>query len=418
MNAREEIEGLVGFEGRSAGTDGERQAARHLADRLEGMGRDAEMEQVQVRPHWALAHVIHALLAIIGSVVSVSNPTIGTILVAIAVVLTFGDATATFMLTRRLLGWRASQNVVSREDGDKKGALVLVAHYDAARTGSVFSRVVEQRRAAVSGLLRRPIGVFQIYFWSMVVVLLCSALRIAGVAGLALTAVQFLPTVLLIVSIPLLVDVVLSEVVPGANDNASGVATVLRLTDRFGGSLEHFDVWTLFTGAREPFALGMIGFLKAHRGELSKDSAIFLNLDEVGSGTVRYTRREGLAVGVSSHGQLLELCEQIAEDDQGDEDEDDDDEDAGTFGAREIRSRTDSDAYAARYRGYPAITITCRGSMDGTAPEHHRLTDTPDRVDDKALERAYGFCCELIQRIDDNLGIEAEAEGLGEEDGD
>jgi hypothetical protein len=404
MEAREEIEGLVGFEDRWSGSDAERRAGHHLADRLQGMGRDAEVEQTRVRPNWALAHAIHAVLAIVGSVLSPSHPTIGTIILAPAVLLTYGDATGTFMLTRRLLGWRASQNVVSREDSDKDGMLVLVAHYDAARTGSLFSRGLEKRRAAVSGLLRRQIALFPIFFWSMFLVLLIGVLRIAGLAGVILNVVQFIPTVVLIISVPLLVEAALSEPVPGANDNASGVATALRLAERFGGSLEHFDVWTLFTGSQEPFALGMIGFLKRHRVELSKNGTVFLNVDEVGAGTVRYTRREGLLQGVRSHDQLVELCEQIAEDD----------EDTGDFGAKALTERTNSDGYAARFRGYPGITITCRGAM-GYAPEHHRPTDTPDRIDDKALERAYGFCCELIERIDAEVGPELQHEALIEE---
>ena len=404
MDPRQEIESLVAFEGRWAGTDAERRAARHLAERLEDLGRDAELEQTRVRPNYHLAHAIHAILGIAGSVVSVSHAAVGAGLVAFAVVLAVGDASGLFFITRRLLGWRASQNVVSYEDGEKPGALVLVAHYDASRSGAIFSRGVEERRATLGGLLRRPIGAFEPFIWSMLLVLLCCLLRLPGLDGVALTAVQFVPTVLLILSVPLLVDIAVSEVVPGANDNASGVAAVLRLVDRYGGSLEHFDVWTLFTGAQEPFALGMAGFLRRHRRSLSKDRVIFLNLDEVAAGTVRYTRREGLVIGVRSHAQLVQLCDDIAEDD----------EDSGTFGARALVSRTDSDAYAARLRGYSALTISCRNAMDCT-PEHHRPTDTPDRTDAQALERAHGFCCELIERIDAQLGPELADEVLAVE---
>jgi peptidase M28-like protein len=279
VEPRQEIEALVAFEGRWAGSDAERRAARHLTGRLEEIGREAEVEQTKVRPSYHLAHAIHAVIAIVGSVVSVSSPAVGAALVGVAVVLAAGDASGTFLLTRRLLGWRASQNVVSREDAGKPGVLVLVAHYDAARTGVIFSRAVEERRAALSGVLRRPIGLFQPFFWSMVLVLLCCLLRLPGLNGVVLTAAQFVPTVLLIVSVPLLVDIAVSDVVPGANDNASGVAAALRLVDRFGGSLEHFDVWVLLTGAQEPFALGMAGFLKRHKSSLSKDRVVFLNLD-------------------------------------------------------------------------------------------------------------------------------------------
>jgi Peptidase family M28 len=405
MDPREAIEALVAFEGRWAGSDAERRAARHLSQTLGSLGRGAELEQTRVWPNYHLAHAIHAILAILGSAVSVSKPGIGAALAGAAVVLAFGDATGTFLVTRRLLGWRASQNVVSTEDAGKPGALVLVAHYDAARSGAVFSRPVEERRAALGGLLRRPIGLFEPFFWSLALVLLCCLVRLPGLEGVALTAVQFVPTVVLIFSIPLLVDIALSDVVPGANDNASGVATARRLVDRYGGSLEYFDVWALFTGAQEPFALGLAGFLRRHRGSLPKDRTVFLNLDEVGSGTVRYTRREGLVLGVRSHVQLVELCDDIAEDDQ----------EAGAFGARALVSRTASDAYAARLRGFPAVTVTCRNAL-GYAPEHHRPTDTPDRIDDRALERAYGFCCELIDRIDAQLGPELEGAVLAEEE--
>jgi hypothetical protein len=112
---------------------------------------------------------------------------------------------------------------------------------------------------------------------------------------------------------------------------------------------------------------------------------------------VRYTTREGLVLGQRSHVQLVQMCDEIAEDD----------EDSGAFGARSMVSRTMSDAYAARAAGIPSITVTCRGSLD-YAPEHHLPTDTPERVDDEALDRAYGFCCELIQRLDAQIGPDLE----------
>jgi hypothetical protein len=403
VDAREEIQALVEFDGRWAGTDAERRAARHLDRRLAEIGRQAAIEQTEVRPAYHLTHAIHAIIAIVGSVASVSTPAFGAALVLVATVLSFGDASGMFMPVRRLTGWRASQNVVSRADDDKPGVLVLVAHYDAARTGAIFGRRLMERRAALSGLVRRPIGPFDPFFWSMVLILVCCLLRLPGIQGVALTTVQFIPTVLLIVSVPMLVDTALSGVVQGANDNASGVATVLRLAERYGDSLDHFDVWVLLTGAEEPFALGMRAFLKSHRRTLSKERTVFVNVDEVGAGTVRYTRREGLVVGSRSHVQLLQICNDIAEDD----------EDA--FGARPLVSRTTSDGYVARSAGFPAITITCRNALDYT-PEHHRPTDTPERIDDNALERVYGFCCELIERLDAEVGPDLAQHGELAED--
>jgi hypothetical protein len=423
MNVKEEIEGLVAFEGRGPGTDAERRAAQHLVERLEGMGREAELEGVDVYPNWPLTYAIHVTLLVVGSVVSVTVPLIGALLALIAVVLTFLDASGV-LTTRRLLGRRASQNVISCEsDDDKRGDLYLVAHYDAGRGGLTFHPKLQERRAAFSNLVNTAIGPFQPFFYVMVWALVCVLIRLVGIDNQILTVVQFIPTVLLILALPFLLDTALTSPVPGANDNASGVATVLRLADRFGGQLEHFNVNLLLTGSQEAMAMGMRGYLKKRKdGDLDEARTVFLSVDEVGRGTVRFTTREGMLLPVKSHSQLLELCEEIAEDQQeDDEDEEDDDNDEngndddngdddeddnggdGQPAVRSMEARTSSDAYAARSAGFPAITITCKGRLDYT-PGHHQRSDTTDRVDDEALERAYVFTAELIERIDQTVG--------------
>ena len=97
---------------------------------------------------------------------------------------------------------------------------------------------------------------------------------------------------------------------------------------------------------------------------------------------------------LKTHRQLVTLCEEIAED-QSDEDHEP--------VVRGIASRAASDAFAARSGGFPAITITCKSRLDYT-PGHHSPSDVPDRIDDDALDRAYGFCCELIERLDATVG--------------
>jgi hypothetical protein len=397
VDARAEIEELVEFDGRRPGSDAERRASAHLRDRLRELGREADVEGADIWPRWPLAFALYGLLAIVGSVVSVSAPIVGAVLVLVAALATFLEATGSVQLARRLFGRRSSQNVVSPEEGDNPGALVLVAHYDAGQLGASFSRQLEERRATLGRLLRRPIGRLEPFFWSLLVVLVCCLLRLPGIEGMWLTAVQFVPTVVLIVALPLLVDIALSGTSPGANDNASGVGVALALADRYGGSLEHFDVWVLLTGAQESLSDGMRSFLRRHKKSLDRARTVFVNLDEVGTGTVRYTSREGLLVAVRSHVQLVDLCGEIAEDD----------EDGEAFGARPLVNRTAGDGGAARSAGYPAVTVTCRNALD-YVPDHHQPTDTTDSVEDEALDRALGFCGELIERLDAQVGPDLE----------
>jgi hypothetical protein len=391
-----EIQALVEFDGRWPGTDAERRAAGHLVERLRALGREAELEPTRVRPGYPLTHILHALVGIAGSVVSVNAPLIGAALVLLATVSTFGDLTGSFFLLRRLTPLRASQNVVSRETGDgKPGLLVLCAHYDAARTGALFGRRSLERTAALSKLIRRPLGPFVPFFWSLVAIFVCCLLRLISIDPLPVTIVQFIATVVLIVAVPLLADVALSGVVPGANDNASGVATVLRLAERFGGgpdsALQHFDILVLLPGAEEGFLLGMREWLRRHKKELDRGSTVFLNIDTVGHGTVRWQKKSGSVFPLAFHPALVGLCQELGEE----------------HNARGITRRGVSDAYSARSSGFPAISIGCLNAMD-YVPTYHQHTDTPENIDIDALDRAYHFCSDLIELIDEHIGPDLE----------
>ena len=390
MDLPAEIDALVGVGRRAPGSDAERRAAAHLEGRLKELGRDVEVESIEVWPNWPLAYAILAALAIVGSVLSVSVPALGAALALLAALLTFLDAGVLLPTLRRPLGRRASQNVVSWGDRDKPGLLLLVAHYDAGRGGLALSQKAEERRATFGQLIRRPIGALEPLLWAELAVLVCCLLRLPGLGGILLTVVQFIPTVLLIVAVALLLDIALSGTKAGENDNATGAALALRLAERFGdGRLDHFDVHVLLTGGQKAIAAGSRAFLKRHKRELGRERTVILNIDAVGSGTVRYTSREGPLVAIGSHPQLVELCNAIAEDDQEEQ----------TLGARSIVNRAPSDGYAARSAGLPAITITCRG----------RLDYVPARVDEQALERAEGFCAELIRRLDAEVGADLAA---------
>jgi Peptidase family M28 len=346
IDAFAEAEALVDeFGPRAPGSDAERRAARHLARRLEEIGRTSEVETFSVWPAWATGYAINAGIAVIGSVVSVSNGTVGTIIVLVATVLTFLDLSGIAPTTRRLLGRRASQNVVSWGDREKPGALLLVAHYDSGPTRT------------------RPLRPF---FLAMLVLLACCVLRAAGMSGTGLTFIQFIPTAALIVYVALLLDVVLSPAAPGENDNASGVAVVLRAAERLGqDELEYFGVHVLFTGSQKSMAQGMRAFLKAHRLELKEfeDTAV-INVDAVGSGELRLAKKEGPLLSTKSHPQLLDAV------------------DAETF-----VNRDPSDGYAAASAGIAATTVNADGA----------------RLEEEALAEAAELVVELAEGLDEGL---------------
>jgi hypothetical protein len=363
MESIREVAGLVAHRGRAAGTDAERRAAVYLRDRLEDLGRPAELHTVDVFPRFGLTHALHAVLAILGSVLAIATAPIGAAIVLFALLSTFLDVTRATHLVRRTTGRRLSQNVESRVEQGKPGTLVLVAHYDAPREAPSF--------ALATRLLRDPWLVMVV---AMVLVLICAGLRVAGLEGSALTGVQFVPTVLLILMVPALADVELSGTGAGTTDNAAGVAVVLQLADELGERLDHFDVWVVLTGAQGPFALGMRAWLRLRRANLERESTVVLNVDGVADGPVTFSRREGPVLALPTHRQLRRICEEIAAD-----------------GGHEARSRViheAGDAGAALARGLPAVTVSSPGTM----------------LDPASLDLVFEFCRELAERVDAEVG--------------
>jgi hypothetical protein len=343
IDAFAEAEALVDeFGPRPPGSDAERRAAQHLVRRLEELGREAHLEGFSVWPRWATGSAINAGVAVVGGVIAVYAAALGTALVLLALIASFLDLAGITPTTRRLLGRRASQNVVSFGERETPGALVLVAHYDSGpnRTWPL-----------------RPM------FIAMLILLLICVARVAGMSGLAITIVQFLATVVVIVYVALMLDIALSPSSQGENDNASGVAVVLRLAERLT-DLERFGVHVVFTGSQKALAQGMRAFLQTHRKQFAPGETVVINVDAVGGGDLRETSREGPLLTVKSHPQLTGAIEDAS-----------------------FANRDASDGYAAASAGLPSITFS----------------GTTDRLVEQNLAEIEEILVQLVEELDEEL---------------
>jgi len=390
------IRRLCSFERRRAGTDAERRAANYLADTLRGAGRRADVEPTYVHPQYPLVHAAHCLLGIAGSLASLALPPLGFALVLVAALSMYLDLNTRLYLVRRLFFRRASQNVVSPGGRpDAPARLVLCAHYDAAQGGRLFDPRTVGRAARLQARLPFPIGPFRIVFWALASLIPILGARMAGIDAGWLSVIQLLPTLVLIVATFLLVDISLSPAVPGANDNASGVATVLSLAAALDRDPpENLDVWVVLAGAGWSLHEGMRSFLVRHRKRLASEAPYVVCVDTVGLGDVRFETAAGWVVTYPMDRRLVELCEAVA---AADRDGD------GSFRARPLRLGVADDSIAARARRYPATTITCAGELD-IVPGIHTGADVPDRIDPAALERAHGFTLQLARQLDREVG--------------
>jgi Peptidase family M28 len=390
----EVIRELCSFEGRGPGTDAERRAANMLASRLRGTGRRVEVEPFFAHPQYAVIHLIHAVLGTAGSLVAAVQPAVGFALVLLAAASTYLDLNTRLYLVRSLLFRRVSQNVVSAGTRpDAAARLILMAHYDAARTGYVFSKASKRIRR-LPERVRLGLGPFRLFFWLGLAPLLpILGARMAGLDATWLFAIQAIPTIVLIVAAFLLIDIALSEIVPGAYDNASGVAAVLSAADQLGSDPpEHLDVWIVLTGSEESFCEGSRAFVRSRRKELDRERTYFVNVDSVSCGQVAYEVSQGAVISVPHDRQLIELCEALST------------AGAADGGAMAIRHPLLDDALPPRIRRLRSITLRTTDENGNLAPWYHTQDDVPERVDSAALRRATDFVLALSQLIDREAG--------------
>ena len=155
--------------------------------------------------------------------------------------------------------------------------------------------------------------------------------------------------------------------VPGASDNATGVAAVLELVRRFAADPPPgTEVIAVLPGAEEA-GHGRDGGVAAPRSALDPATTLVLGLDTLGAGEPMVLHRRGPAVAgaLPRAGPRPGRCRRAA---------------------RRARAAAALSASAAgptrcwpASRACPAISML---SLRGNAfNDYHRLTDTPDRVD-------------------------------------
>ncbi len=397
MRPRETITALAAFPGRGPGTDAERRAAQWLARELVADRQRVRIETFWCRPNWALAHAWHVALALVGSLVSVSHPTIGVVLLAVALVSTIADDVAGRSLGRRLTPERASQNVISaaRPPGSGSGPgpapparLIVTANYDAGRTGLIYRDPVR----ATAARLRRATGGIAPGWLAWLVLAIAYELAIAIVRLTqhhpphALGVLQLPPAVALVLALALLLDASSAGYGPGAGDNAAGIAVALELTRTLGAARVGADpadtpavgLELVLQGAGQDEQIGLHRYLRTRKQELRHANVAVLGIAASGAGHPAWWSSDGRLVPLRYARSLQTLAQQTS--------------------ATANRGRGTTPALPARATGLPAIAIGCLDDR-GLAPCSHQRADTPEQIDDDALNRAIVLGLTLIASL-------------------
>ena len=367
---------------RLPGTGKERRAVHYVMRRLREIGVPAGLLPVRVPPSFGFMYVVLFCWIAVGVPIGILSPLVGFIISLLGAIV-FGLELLQVSIISRLFATRRGSNVlgiiparVNDEIGQPARRVILTAHIDTARSGLLWhtSLIKVLRSFAIT---------------IVCCVILIPILLLAGNFGpfSSIWQIAWLPMIILLLAAILLTESELrGEALTGANDNASGVAALLALASTLKHEhLDNVETWILFTTGEEAGQAGMHGFLLEN--SFLPEETYFVNLDQVGSGKIRYTQREGLLRTRSSSAHLVKY--------------------AGDITLRHPEWGLESadyrllptDHYAALVEGYEAISIIGLGD-NGVPPHWHQTTDTPDTVDTDVVQIATDFAYELIRKID------------------
>jgi hypothetical protein len=347
---------------RSSAREGERAAARWLGATLDRLGvAEVELCPYRYQHSYALAHGLHNAAALAACLWG--GPA-GAALAASTLASYELEVSGRSQWLRRLLPSEEGINVLARipASGRARAVLVLLAHHDAANTGLVWHpRVVAA--GARRHLRRRRVDPFMAPLEAALAAGAIGALA-PGRAGRLMRAGA---AAVLALALAVDADIGRSPTVPGASDNATGVAVCLDIAAWLARSpLTRVEVVVALTGSEEAGMGGMAAVLRRLEGSLDRRRTFLLGLDTLGAGQPIVACAEGAMREQRYRESDLALIREGAAL-------------AGEPPPARWRLGAWTDPIVAVHRGLPAASLLSMGP--GYFPHYHHPTDLPEHVD-------------------------------------
>jgi hypothetical protein len=379
---------------RPTGPDEER-AQKIMAEEFERLGIGTHEAPFKFNENLYANLAIHTGLGTLGTAVSGLAPAVGFAMHMLAGTSYLLDTTRRAFVLRRLLPFKESRNLVATlpAQGEPKLRLVIMAHADAAFTGLMWNEKLVRALCHPDGspgrtLMERPLHMFVASQYAL--------------AGFDLLRMVFGPLTWPLrpleaaLTLPSLATFLLNlqivwhnEIVPGANDDLSGVAALPILAARLGQD-KHPDVELVFvvTGCEEASLGGADALVRQHKHDWSPNNTVFMALDCLGNGELRFNEVEGEVVRRRIPGWLSGLATQVANSEPR---------------FAEVRPfeipAGGTDVLAALHRGYPGVALTCIRPGFGSPGNYHLPSDTPENLDMDKVIYSTDYAEKLIRAI-------------------
>jgi hypothetical protein len=382
--ARDDISHLAGLD-RLPCSPGEHEAAEWIAEQLRAVGLPTTIDEETIHGtyYWPLGLANAA--AVFGGLLGLSGRRRGGLLAALGAAAIWQDLTGGTRRTLRGLLRRGTTTNVIAEIGprDAPRTLVVHAHHDAARTSFIFDQTVPRLMVT-----RFPGVMARTDRWPPLMGLVIAGPAVAAIGALLqLRRATAIGTAGAAASAGVMAHMSRQPVVPGANDNLSGVAVLLAVARTLAAQPPPgLRVLLLSAGAEEANQEGMLAFGRRHFGSLDPERTSFLCLDTVGSPELVLIEGEGFLRMYEYDEHAKQLVANAAQD-------------AGVHVRRGHRFTFATDALVPLRAGYP---VSALGSINEylVPSNYHWPTDTAANVEYDSVQDATHVVLAAIARLD------------------
>lgn len=376
------VEHLAAIE-RPSASEGEREAAEWIRDELRAHGLEARIEAERAHgTYWVPLGLMTAGAGVAGLAARTRRGRGAAALVGVLAAAGIADdVSGGPHVFRRLLPHRTTYNVVAEAgDRDAETTLLFVAHHDAAHGGVIFTPMLIEWIAD-----RYPEWYEKQNTSPQVMQLVASAPALMALgAATGVKPLRALGATLSLASAAAFADIAARRVVPGANDNLTGVAAILELARLLAQEpVRGVRVLLLSTGSEESFMEGMRAFGRRHFGSLARERTRVVCLDSVGSPELILIEGEGMLRMRDYPRAMRDFMGAAAER-------------AGVPIRRGLRLGLATDALIAMKAGYPTAGL---GSITKYKfpSNYHSQRDVPRNVDYETARQATEVCHAAIR---------------------
>ena len=261
--------------------------------------------------------------------------------------------------------------------------VVLVAHHDAAHSGLVFSPAIPETLSRLVPSFFEQTDTSPPLMWPAV-----GGPLLAGLG--ALVGSRRLATAGALLSAGFaagMADIGSRRVVPGANDNGTGVVALIALARALREQPTENVRVMLVSTSEEATCEGMRAFARRHFAELPTEDTFFCALDTLGSPHLLVLRGEGMLEMREYPAESLALVDGLADE-------------LGIWLFPNLRLRNATDGIFPLAAGYPSVSI-CSCTHLKQPSNYHWPTDVPENVDFGTLADAIRLSEALVRRLDE-----------------